>query len=144
MSNILNYTPFLVSTRETVQFNTDGDYWCDVNVFEEVTKADQASHANRHHWEEAITLYRGSFLESLSIADNIPLKRWALLKREQLQRQALTAIEQLAIYYERQGEYERACEYARRQTELEPLQEQAHQTLMRLLALSGQRNAMPP
>jgi DNA-binding SARP family transcriptional activator len=61
--------------------------------------------------------------------------------RERLQRQALTTLHRLAGYYEQRGEYERACEVAWRQVELEPWEEEAHRQLIRLLALSGQRSA---
>ena len=49
------------------------------------------------------------------------------------------AFSRLAEYCEARGAYERASEYGWRQVTLEPWQEEAHQRLMRLLALSGRR-----
>jgi hypothetical protein len=50
-------------------------------------------------------------------------------------------LRRLAITYEQRGEYDPATGYARRQVELEPWNEEAHQHLMRLLTLGGQRSA---
>lgn len=63
-------------------------------------------------------------------------------KREQLHRQALDTLHTLAAYYEKQGIYERAQRYARRQLALEPWREEAHRQLMRALALAGDRSAV--
>ncbi|MBN2005644.1 MAG: tetratricopeptide repeat protein [Anaerolineae bacterium] len=133
--------PFLDITRETIQFNKTGDCWCDAIAFGDAARADPASETAVRRWEEAVSLYRGSFLEGFSIADSASFEQWALLKQEQLRCRALAILDQLITYYELQGDYERACEYARRQMELEPWQEQTHRTLMRLLALSGRRSA---
>jgi predicted ATPase/DNA-binding SARP family transcriptional activator/class 3 adenylate cyclase len=133
--------PFLRITRETIQFNTASDHLCDVTAFDDLAKVDPADEAANRQWEEAIALYRGSLLEGFSVADSPAFEEWALLVRERLQRQVLTVLQRLTDYYGQRGEYGRACEYARRQVELEPWQEEAHRTLMRLLTLSGQRSA---
>ncbi len=133
--------PFLLITRETIQFNTTSDHWLDVTAFSELVEADQASQPTVRQLEEAVALYQGSFLEGFSLKDSPAFEDWSLLTRERLQRQALTALHQLAGYYEQRGEYERACEIAWRQVELEPWDEEAHQQLMRALALNNQRSA---
>jgi len=133
--------PFLSITRETIQFNTASDYWLDVAAFRALVEADQAGQPAVRQLEEAVALYRGSFLEGFSLKDSAAFEDWSLLTRERFQRQVLTALHQLAGYYEQRGEYERACEVAWRQVELEPWDEEAHQQLMRALALNSQRSA---
>ena len=91
--------------------------------------------------EDAVALYRGQFLEGFSLKDSLAFEDWSLLVREQLQRRFLTMLHRLARAYEQAGQIKRACEYAWRQVELEPWQEERHQQLMRLLALSDQRSA---
>jgi DNA-binding SARP family transcriptional activator len=66
---------------------------------------------------------------------------WIALRREQFHRHAGWALRRLAAAYEKQGELEQAQESVRRQLELEPWQEEAHRSLMRLLARGGQRSA---
>jgi DNA-binding SARP family transcriptional activator len=91
--------------------------------------------------QEAVALYRGSFLEGFFVEDNLAFEDWSLLMRERLQRQASAVLQRLIREYEGRGEFERACEHAWRCVELELWQEEAHQRLMRLLALNGQRSA---
>jgi DNA-binding SARP family transcriptional activator/predicted ATPase len=130
--------PFLLITRETIQFNTASDHWLDVAAFSALVEADQPT---VRQLEEAVALYRGSFLEGFFLRDSPAFEDWSLIVRERLQRQALEALHRLAETYEQRGEYERARDYAWRQVEMEPWQEEAHQQLMHLLALSGQRGA---
>ena len=143
--------PFLLITRDTIQFNAASNYWLDVRAFEQHIADSQWRIADGRwrsadgdpaisHLLSAISLYRDSFLEGFS-AGSAAFEEWALLKREQLHRQMMTALRRLAAHYEQRGEYEQAQPYAQRQLELESWDEQAHRQLMRLLALSGRRSA---
>jgi predicted ATPase len=93
------------------------------------------------HLEQAIALYRGSFLEGVFVDESVLFQDWTLLWRERFHRLALDALYDLTTYYERCRAYSRARRYARRQVELEPWREEAHQQLIRLLARCGQRSA---
>ncbi len=132
---------FLLITRDTLQFNTASDYWLDVAAFTEVVQGGRAQSPATDQMEQAIAVYRGSFLEGFSVGDSPGFEEWALLTRERLARQISSALHRLAETYEQRGAYEQAQHHARRQTELEPWDEGAHQQLMRALALSGQRAA---
>jgi DNA-binding SARP family transcriptional activator len=130
--------PFLLVSRQTVQFNVASDAWVDVVEF---TRLLEAPTPSPRDLKEAVDLYQGEFLEGFSIGDSVPFEEWAIIKREQIRRRALSALHQLAAAYEERGEYGRALPYAWRQVELEPWQEKAHRQVMRLLALNGQRGA---
>ncbi len=144
--------PFLLITRRTLQFNRESDYTLDVEVFEKrisesanrracPERGRRVSESAVRSLQLAVSLYRGSFLEGFSVGDSPAFEEWALFKREQLGRQMLSALDRLAAVHEQRGEYEQAQHCVRRQLELEPWQEEAHQQLMRLLAFSGQRSA---
>ena len=126
--------PFLLITRDTIQFNTASDCSLDLSGLADLTglEIDQL--------EQVASAYRGSFLEGFS-CDSAPFEEWVLVKREQINRQMVDALCRLAEHFEERGEYERAIAYARKQLELEPWDEQAHRQLMRALALNGQRSA---
>ncbi|MCR4405553.1 MAG: AAA family ATPase [Anaerolineae bacterium] len=128
--------PFLLITRDTIQFNPASDYWLDVTAF-----IDLIGLRDMSGLERAVAMYQGSFLEGFSVSDSPAFEEWALLTREQIGRQMLFALHSLAATYEQRGQYEQAQSRARRQVELEPWDEAAHQQLMRALALSGQRSA---
>ena len=133
--------PYLSISRETIQFNTDSDYWLDVVAFTAAARASEGEPSPVRQQEDAIALYRGAFLAGFFLKGCPNFEDWAAMWRERLHRMALTALFHLAQHYEQRGDYQRACAYARRQMELEPWQEKAHQQLMRLLALSGERGA---
>ncbi len=133
--------PFLLVTRETIQFDRASDHWLDVDAFEERAQTAPPDPSVVHQLEEAMALYGGEFLEGFSVGDSSAFEDWALLVRERLHRQALDSLDWLSMHCARQGEYERACEHARRQVELEPSEEGAHRQLMRLYAWLGQRAA---
>jgi DNA-binding SARP family transcriptional activator/class 3 adenylate cyclase/tetratricopeptide (TPR) repeat protein/regulation of enolase protein 1 (concanavalin A-like superfamily) len=132
--------PYLRITREAVQFNEASDQQVDVRTLAGALEMEGADGSTIHRLEEAVALYRGSFLDGFSLDDSPAYDDWAYVVRERMARQVLAALQRLAAYHEGRDEYRRACEYAWRQVELEPWQEEAHRELMRLLALSGQRS----
>jgi predicted ATPase/DNA-binding SARP family transcriptional activator/Tfp pilus assembly protein PilF len=141
--------PFLLSDRETVQFNSGSDHWLDVASFTVLTQ-DCKGHRHRRpglcllclrRMARAVELYQGDFLAQFFLRDSEAFEEWATLTREWLRREAVEALAHLARYHERRGDYAQARAYARRQVELEPWREESHRHLMRLLALDGQRSA---
>jgi predicted ATPase/DNA-binding SARP family transcriptional activator len=133
--------PFLLISRDTLQFNKASDYWLDVRAFTEMVEADKTHPSAIDQLEQAVALCRGSFLEGFSVGDSPAFEEWALFTREQIGRQMSSALHRLAAIYEQRGQYEQAQSYAWRQVEMEPWDEAAHRQLMRTLALSGQRGA---
>lgn len=139
---------YLITTNQTIQFNLASDYQLDVAVFTRLlTDCRRHPHADLltcavciERLQQAVALYRGDFLAHFFVEESSAFEEWAFLKREWLRREALAALYGLATYHERQGEYDCAYRYAWRQVELDPLREEAHQQLMRVLAFSGQRN----
>ena len=138
--------PYLLITRQAIQFNSTSEYWLDLAEFnkglsplsgESSKKLDSASIVGL---QAAIDLYHGHFLEDFSVPDSGAFEEWALLKREQLNREMMQALRRLADYYEALGDYNQALTFAWKQVELERWQEEGHQQLMRLLALSGRRS----
>jgi len=140
--------PFLLITGKAVQFS-GATAELDVARFQTLlTTCSTHPHPNRHNCsacverlEQAADLYRGEFLKGLFLTGSQPFDEWALLKREQLHRQALGVLHTLALHYEGQGAYQEMQRYAARQLALEPWWEAAHRQLMRALALGGQRSA---
>jgi len=139
---------YFIVTNQSVQFNAAGDYSLDVTSFTELmTACHQHAHADIsacaaccERMRQAVDLYRSDFLAGLFLNDSPAFEEWVLIKREWLRREALRALFHLAMYYEQQREYDQAYHYAWRQIELEPSREEAHQQLIRVLALSGRRS----
>ncbi|HMQ53659.1 MAG TPA: BTAD domain-containing putative transcriptional regulator [Anaerolineae bacterium] len=137
-----SHHPFLLTSRHTIQFNPRSDFWLDVSHFSRVIDAaDRAGLASIQQLAEVVNLFKGQFLDGFSLKDSAAFEEWLLLRRERLQRQAVSAYQRLADHYQRQGDYNAARLLVRRQLELAPWREPAHRQLMQLLALSGQRGA---
>lgn len=140
--------PFLQITPRTIALKAE-TVELDVVRFQSLAAA-SASHSHPgpavcpaclERLEEAADLYRGEFLQGLFLTGSEPFEEWALFRREQLYRQALDIMYQLTVHYDDQTDYARAQRYAERQLALEPWREEAHQQLMRVLALGGHRRA---
>jgi DNA-binding SARP family transcriptional activator len=140
--------PFLHITPKAIQFNA-ATADLDVARFQDAMRS-AASHPHpglqncqdcAKRLEQAADLYRGDFLQGLSVSGSLPFEEWVLVEREQLHRQALEALHALAAHYSTQQAYYEAQRYTERQLALEPWRESAHRQLMRALALSGQRSA---
>jgi DNA-binding SARP family transcriptional activator len=141
--------PFLIITHHTLQFNRSSDHWSDVATLESLLKAN-GHHQHRRlascdpcheRLRRAISLYSGDFLEGFSLPDSPGFEEWSLLEGERLHRLALEALHHLTQGQQTPRQAREALQYARRQVELDPWQEQGHRQLMRLLAISGQRGA---
>lgn len=137
--------PYLLTTRQTIQFNPEGDYWLDVDAFQDEAEkygakreASQPLHASE--LSAAVDRYQGQFLAGFYVRDALLFEEWALITRESLQRLALNAMHHLTEYCQETGAHEKALQLARHQVELEPYQEAAHQQIMWALVLNGQRN----
>ncbi|MGD8473705.1 MAG: BTAD domain-containing putative transcriptional regulator, partial [Anaerolineae bacterium] len=130
--------PFLLITEQTVRFNPACDAWVDILTFARLLRPLRRQPSTQ--LEEAIRLYHGDFMEGFSVADSPACEEWMLLCRERYQRLMMEALHRLVEEYERQGSFECALELAWRQLDLEPWWEEAHQQLIRLLALSGRRS----
>ncbi len=134
--------PYLDVTRQTIQFDATSEAWVDVTAFTRLIKPrkllDEAAITG---WEGAVQLYRGEFMEGFSLPDSPAFDEWMLLNREQLGRQMVETLEHLGECLEERGVYQRGLAHIRRAAEIDPLRESAQRGLMRLLALSGQREA---
>jgi WD40 repeat protein/DNA-binding SARP family transcriptional activator len=126
--------PFLLITRNTIQFNAAGDYELDAEALRDLSRQPV------EQLERAVAVYCGDFLEGFSLADSPPFEEWALAQREQFRLRVVDALHRLAAHHEQAAEYDRALAAARRALALEPWDEEAHRQAIRALALSGQRS----
>lgn len=126
--------PLILTTRQTVEFNRQSDYWLDAEAFEKLVEGGT-------DLREAVKLYRGEFLDGFYVRGAPAFEEWALMERERLRTLASLALQRLVAQCTARGEYKAGILYARRLLALDPWQEEAHRALMRLLALTGQRSA---
>ena len=126
--------------------NVDGDALAlgpagvdvDVRLFEELV-----SDGSPPSLERAVSLYRGELLQGLAAQGPHPsaFEEWLGGERERLRELALEALAKLVAFQRASGAPERALDSALRILALDPIQEAAHRTVMRLQVQLGRRTA---
>ncbi|MEM7333146.1 MAG: tetratricopeptide repeat protein [Chloroflexota bacterium] len=134
--------PFLLTSRETTQFNSASRTIFDVRQFNALLQGfETPAHKDSiTRLESAISLYRGPFLDGFFLEDSIEFEDWILVYRERFQQLAISAAQTVTDYYEKRGDFKSAQRYAERLLEIEPWDEGAQRQYLRLLAYQGKRN----
>ncbi|MBW4518042.1 MAG: hypothetical protein KME11_22810 [Timaviella obliquedivisa GSE-PSE-MK23-08B] len=149
LSDRQSATPFLLTTRQTIQFDPNSSYSLDVTDFLTLLKsisldpqaASELSGEAVVQLKQAIDLYRGDFLAEVKTFDSEAFEEWIILTRERLHGLAVDACTSLAIYYSHHQNWPQLQRHAQRLVELEPWNEFAHQCLMQVFTYCGQRSA---
>jgi predicted ATPase/DNA-binding SARP family transcriptional activator len=123
---------YLALRAEALSLSSDKSPWIDVEAFEAAAK-EARSGSDPARYQAALKLYAGELLPQERYED------WAQGPRDQLQRAYLDLLLELAELHQDGGEYAQAITTLQRVVEISPLQEEAHAGLMRLYALTGQR-----
>ena len=124
--------PFLLVTRQSVQFNAHADTAVDVHQFIRALEKGEL--------EIVRDLYQGELLPGFT-CDSLEFESWLRQERERLHRLAIKAIEDLTNRQIHTGDPIAAQISARQLIQLEPWRETAYQQLMQALALAGERDA---
>ena len=123
----------LVADRTAVRLNPEA-ITTDVAEFHAALQAAQHVGGSTEQTEllaRAVERYQGELLPGY-------FEDWVLQERQWLGEQYFAALGQLLAHLERTSEFDRALDYARRGVSADPLREEAHRDLIRLLAAVGQ------
>jgi len=126
----------VVADRFTVKLNA-ATVTTDVREFEAALHAAERAGAEverRQHLVEAIRLYGGPLLPGY-------YQDWIPVEQERLSGRYFQALQSVTASLEEAGELGAALEHAWRAVGVEPLREEGHQHLMRLLGVAGQPEA---
>jgi len=91
--------PFLLITRETIQFNPASDHRLDQAELERMSTGS----ADADQLQSALALYRGSFLEGFTLKDCPAFDDWSYVVKDGLQTKVSTVFNQLATIFGRIG-----------------------------------------
>jgi DNA-binding SARP family transcriptional activator len=123
-------------------FNQRVEYWYDVQEFERllnqaqrVRESDVAAY--EEYLRQAVALYRGDFLESLSLGG----AEWHTAQAQALREKAMQGLLELARLAVARQDYEHALEYYRRMARRDSYMEVAHRGIMDAYMHMGDRNA---
>jgi len=134
----LGQEDLLLTENETILFNPNIELWIDVEAFQSALSHFRPNTVIEEpiaqELRQAIEFYEGDLLEGW-------YSDWCLYEREHLQNLYLAVLDKLISYGEMQGDYESGLWYATRILKCDPARERAHQQMMRLAYLMGDRTA---
>ncbi|MBK8135645.1 MAG: tetratricopeptide repeat protein [Chloroflexi bacterium] len=140
--------PYLNISRYSAGVTLDAPIWVDSIVLNKaLDQADRVLQLNESlnaaaadGLSEALALVGGDFLRGFSIKSARGFEGWYLLEAERLRGRVIEAYGRLAEYALKKRLYKQGLDYATRTLKIDPLWEPAHRSVMKLLALSGQRS----
>ena len=167
LSNLRKFLdPYLLVTRDTVQFNAAAPHTLDVDEFVKGIQANQqvasGKSANQQTnkptppntqypisnyplpitpLQSSLALYSGDFLHGIFVREAPEFEDWAYAERVRLRELAFQALQTLTTHHQQRGEYPQAIQTATRLLTFDPWREETHRQLMLLYARSGQRTA---
>ena len=124
---------FISITRESIAFELDSNTRLDV--------WDLETHLQAGSLKEAISIYRGDFLQGFYLRGAGGFERWSDSERTRLRQSVIDALHRLVDRLLGEFLWEEGIGYARKLLQIEPLDESAHRKMMSLLYFSGQRSA---
>ena len=126
--------PFLVADRDSGALTPAGDWTLDARTLRLLLEPERAPGGwpaeKLETLEDGLALYKGEFLQGLSLRGASGLDEWATVERERLSRLALSGLRLASEAYQRQRNYRRAMDHAARWLALDPLSEAAHRMVM--------------
>ncbi|GAB4431869.1 MAG: hypothetical protein OHK0015_18790 [Chloroflexi bacterium OHK40] len=136
----------LSGDRLSITFQDTAIISNDVREFREQLRAadapgDAADTAQIAHLQRAVMLYHGEFLAGFEVGEAPFFHDWLQQQRATLHELAITSLIRLDAFYTRHHYLKEALSAARRLLDLDPWREESHRQVMRLLALSGRRDA---
>ncbi len=148
LRKVLGEDWFIVD-RDTIGLTRNSNLWVDVRHFHNLL-AGRQTHSHPASGacvdcipplSEAVQLYRGTFLAGFTLQDSMPFDDWQRFQNSTLQQEVVDALRKLAHCHTAQREFSQAILCAQQWLALDPLNEPAHQELMRLYAWSDQHSA---
>ncbi|MEM7111102.1 MAG: BTAD domain-containing putative transcriptional regulator [Chloroflexota bacterium] len=136
------------TTAQDITGLRGSDLACDVLTFQQLL-AQAAEHQHDAleacpvclaRLRQAVALYKGDFLVDFSLPDALLFEEWADLRRGQLRRQALEALDTLMVVALDKGDMATLEQYAQQQLRIEPWRERGWRYLLIALIQSNQHN----
>ena len=134
-------------TRQSVWIDDTPGFRCDLTELERIvervriTGADGLTASAAHALASALSAYHDELLPGFFLRGGQAFDEWLTTEREWIRTRVLLALSDVANAFFRLGDFRDGIEQAQRLVKLDPLREDGHQLLMRLLAADGQASA---
>jgi DNA-binding SARP family transcriptional activator len=124
---------WILNDGSHLRLNPRAPLWLDTEIFEK-TIAGASRNLN-----QAINLYRGSFLDGFFLKGAPDFDAWVRSARDHFHRLYIKALRQLAEVYESEHQFEQAINCTQLLLRADPLLEEAYAHLMKLYWMTGER-----
>ena len=124
---------WILSDGDLLRLNPHAPLWLDTEIFEKVATG------SIRNLNQAIELYRGSFLDGFSLKDAPDFEGWMRSARDHFHRLYLKTLRRLAEMHESENQLEQAIHCTQLLIAADPLLEEAYARLMRLYWQTGDR-----
>jgi len=121
--------------RQSVWLKNDNPLWVDCLAIRSAHDADPDTQA------QAVTLYRGAFMDGFTLTDAPPFDDWQTAQTQQTESQMSRLLAQLCRHYAERQLPVQGLEAARLWLQVDPYLEAAHQAYMQMLTLAQQHAA---
>src|SRR5829696_1032933 len=106
--------PYLLITRDSIQFNRESDYSLDLSLFngyfdrwEKNQNAENGNLSNSSSWlETMVDLYRGEFLQHFFLSDSAEFEDWIVVHRETSRQRMMDALTWRTNEHELRGDFQ--------------------------------------
>jgi len=137
-------TKYINVKKTTLQFNSQSDYWLDVEVFNTIIDQYQNTQSTENKilisdLDKALSLSQGSFMEGFSI-DSPGFETWLIKTRQEIHQKRIQALRWISLAYIQSGKLSMALKYTQDWISEEPWDERACRVGMQILVKLGQRN----
>lgn len=126
----------LATDRQSVRLLGAPACWCDTRAFDQFVMQGTLASLGA-----AVELYRGAFLDGITLDDCPDVETWLTQERERWHERVALVLADLVTRSRERQEWVAGLRAVDRLLALDPWREAAHQDKMRLLALSGQRDS---
>lgn len=131
---------YLLITTQTISFNSQSNYWLDVEVLRTSLDA-EGQQFNAQSLQAALDLYQAEFLAGFAVRNAPVFEAWMARQREALHQSAVQGFYTLAELYQQQGDYRAALATTQRLLHWAPWHEAGYRLQMQLLVATGHRTA---
>ena len=127
--------PYLDISHQAIGFNWASSYRIDIVEFRnKIENSDIAT------LEQALSLYRGEFLEDFYVRDAPDFEAWVGHQRTNYHQLVIKAYDLVISHYLQNAQYSKAIAFGQRLLSLDMTRETSHRHLMQGYALHGERN----
>ena len=131
---------YIESDRTTIRFRPQQPHLLDLATVQTLATTLDAPVLDKTQLQEAVTLYRGEFLQDFYVVDAPVFEAWLLTEREYWRDLMLDLLAALTASHLRDRDYHAAITSAEQLLAIEPWDEESHRTLMTTYSRLGEWN----